>query len=109
MNPSQSIDSGTEVAVRVALLRMALHNSARSVPVQFAAVAWIVYLGWRGGHDVVTAIVAAMGLAVGLWRLLITRRYAPGGVVAEDMFDRASTQCHRLRLQVQAALHCIKH
>ena len=66
----------TEVGVQRELLRLALHNSARSVLLQFVAVAVIVTMGVHAGRSTAAVAVGAIGLAVAAWRLLISQRYA---------------------------------
>ena len=65
----------TDVAVRRELLRLSLHNSSRSVPLQLAAVAVLAGMGFYAGREVAAAVTAALGIAVGLWRVRISRRY----------------------------------
>jgi signal transduction histidine kinase/CheY-like chemotaxis protein len=84
-----SNDQETEIAVRLELLRLALHNSGRSVPLQFAAVAWIVDVGWNGGYNAAAVVTAILGLGVGVWRVWIARRCAPEGVVPVSALNRA--------------------
>jgi signal transduction histidine kinase len=67
--------SRTESAVRRELLRLALRNSGRSVPLQLAAVAVIVLMGLTGESRVAAAVAGALGVAVSIWRWLISRRY----------------------------------
>ena len=70
-------DGGTtEVGVQQELLRLALHNSARSVLLQFVAVAVIVTMGVHAGRPTAAGAVGATGFAVAAWRLLISHRYA---------------------------------
>ena len=66
----------TEVGVQRELLRLALHNSARSVLLQFVAVAVIITMGVHAGRSTAAVAVGAIGLAVAAWRLLISQRYA---------------------------------
>jgi two-component system, sensor histidine kinase len=77
MNASRLTESNTETAVGLELMRLALHNSARSVPLQLVTVVWIVQLGWREGQMLVSGVVAAIGVIVGAWRLLLARSYPP--------------------------------
>ena len=70
-------DGGTtEVGVQRELLRLALHNSARSVLLQFVAVAVIVTMGVHASRPTVAIAVGAIGLAAAAWRWLISQRYA---------------------------------
>jgi signal transduction histidine kinase/CheY-like chemotaxis protein len=66
----------SEVNSRHELLRLALHNSARSVLLQVIAVAVIVAMGVHGNRPIPAAAVAVIGAFVAGWRLLISRRYA---------------------------------
>jgi signal transduction histidine kinase/CheY-like chemotaxis protein len=83
----------TEDAVRRELLRIALHNSARSVPLQLVAVGFITWLGLDVGHPVAATLVALLGVAVAAWRLLISRRFSD--VSSMDEAD-AATAVHHL-------------
>jgi signal transduction histidine kinase len=65
-----------EAAVRRELLRLALHNSGRSVPLQVVAVAFLVYLGWTADCRIAAALTGLAGLGVALWRADISRRFA---------------------------------
>ena len=80
MNADQTID----VALRRELLRLSLHNSARSVPLQLVAVAVLAGIGIFAGRYTAAAATAVLGLAVGVWRVLISRRYADVSVLDED-------------------------
>ena len=66
----------TEAGARHELLRLALHNSARSVLLQVVAVAVIVAMGVHANRPVAAVAVSVIGVAVAVWRLLISRRYA---------------------------------
>jgi signal transduction histidine kinase len=79
MNADQTID----VALRRELLRLSLHNSARSVPLQLVAVAVLAGIGFFAGRSVAALATAVLGLAVGIWRVLISRRYADVSVLDE--------------------------
>jgi signal transduction histidine kinase len=81
----------TEDAVRRELLRIALVNSARSVPLQLVAVAYVAWQGWINGHLFAAALTAALGIAVGLWRIVMARRYAD----VSHLDDRAYTAARR--------------
>jgi signal transduction histidine kinase/CheY-like chemotaxis protein len=74
MSPSQ--EPQTEIAVRKELLRVALGNSARSVPLQLVAVVFIAWLAWDIGHPIAAAVTAVLGLSVAAWRLRIARLFA---------------------------------
>jgi len=65
----------TDAQVQRELLRLTLRNSARSVPLQLLAVAWVAWLGVQAQRTLYAAAVALLGLAVGLWRLSTARRH----------------------------------
>jgi signal transduction histidine kinase/CheY-like chemotaxis protein len=68
---------------------MALRTSARSVPLQLVAVACVVALGWQVGRELAALVCGALGLAVGLWRLHIARRYCNPSKLGDDDLQRA--------------------
>ena len=84
-----STDPAVEGAVRRELLRLALQNSGRSVPLQIVAVAFLVYLGVDENCQVAAAATAALGLAVAFWRLDISRRYRDSISLSDDALLRA--------------------
>ena len=73
---TMSSEPFSEAAARRELLRLALHNSARSVPLLLVVVGFLVFLGVRGDRLPAAVATGLIGLAVSLWRLAITRRYA---------------------------------
>ena len=78
-----------EAAVRREMLRLALHNSGRSVPLQLVAVAYVAYLGVVANRSAVAWGVCGIGIAVALWRLLISRRYADPSALSDAALKRA--------------------
>jgi signal transduction histidine kinase/CheY-like chemotaxis protein len=79
MHPAPSIESATQRE----LLELALHNSSRSVPLQLVAVGIIVGMGWQSGRVVAASVCAVLGIAVSVWRLMISRRYATTATLSE--------------------------
>jgi signal transduction histidine kinase/CheY-like chemotaxis protein len=78
--------SSTESAVRRELLRLALHNSGRSVPLQLVAVAFVVYLGMTSGREAAAITTGILGALTGVWRWFISRRFASlSGRPASDL------------------------
>ena len=78
---AMNADQVTEYAVRQELLRLALLNSTRSVPLQLVAVAVVVAIGWLAGANVASGCAAVLGVAVAVWRFSLSRRYpAPNGL-----------------------------
>ena len=64
-----------DAAVRRELLRLAMRNSARTVPLQLVAVAIVVALGFIVDAKVAACVAAVMGVLVAAWRLAITKRF----------------------------------
>ena len=87
-----STDPITDVAVQRELLRLSLHNSSRSVPLQLVAVAVLAGLGYFAGRYVAVGVTVVLGLAVGLWRVLITRRYSDVDTLFEPGLAQATRQ-----------------
>ena len=75
--PRPAGEPGTEASVQHELLRLTLRHAGRSVPLQLAAVAWIVWLGVDAQRTAAAVSVALLGLAVGLWRWSTARRFLP--------------------------------
>jgi len=69
------IETPIETAIQRELLQVALRNSARSVVLLFVAVLFVAWLGWMDGQLVASAVTLVLGLAVGLWRLMLGRDY----------------------------------
>ena len=88
-----------ESAAKRELLRLALLNSARSVPLLLVAVAFIFALGLAVDARGSAFAVVVLGLVVALWRVLISRRYKSADVLAQDKVVRAN-----LELEGNAAL-----
>ena len=88
MHSATSIESAT----RRELLELALHNSARSVPLQLLAVGFIVYLGWLTGHDRAALACGVLGIVVSVWRVAISRRFAATTALSEAQLGRATSE-----------------
>ncbi len=92
-------ESTTEASVQRELLRLALHNSGRSVPLLIVAFGYIALLGFGAGQSLAAWLVVACGSLVAAWRHLITRRYRDGATSTAEGIRRA-----RLELEGNAAL-----
>jgi signal transduction histidine kinase len=86
------IDHATDTTVRRELTGAALHNSARSVPLQIVAVAFLVTLGVQGDRPHAAVAIGVVGFAVAVWRLLISRRYADARSLDEAALKRAQRE-----------------
>lgn len=87
-----SVPSDTEVAVRRELLRIALQNSARTVPLQLIAVGVVVFFGFEAGAYGSSTIAVALGLAVAVWRLALSYRYPATETLPERKISRATKE-----------------
>ncbi len=92
-------DSHSLAGVKRELLQLALHNSARSVVLQFAAVCVIVLMGLGSDRVRVALAAGVVGAVVGAWRLSITKRYRQ----PNELSDRRMLQMER-ELEGNAAL-----
>jgi two-component system, sensor histidine kinase len=84
--------SSINAAVQRETLRMALHNSGRSVPLQVVAVGVLVVLAIELDMKAVAALVAILGLSVALWRLSLSRRYAKVSDCTDLALARVETE-----------------
>ncbi len=82
----------TDAAVRRELLRLALRNSTRSVPLQLVAVAFVAYLGLQVGAMYTAAVVGLLGLSIAFWRLSLARRYPSADHLSEAQLARATAE-----------------
>ncbi len=97
--PMVTRESPIEVAVRRALLEVALANAARNVPVQLAAVLFVVFLGWDSGQPAAAILTGLLGVVVAAWRWSTTHRFADVSALAPSALDRV-----RVELEVNALL-----
>ncbi|MCY7299184.1 MAG: hypothetical protein LH616_08240, partial [Ilumatobacteraceae bacterium] len=64
-----------EAAVRRELLRLAMLNSARSVPLQLLAVGIVVVMGILVEATVAAGAAALLGVVVAVWRLAVAKQF----------------------------------
>jgi two-component system, sensor histidine kinase len=83
-----SVEPSTEAGVKRELLRLALHNSARSVLLQLAAVVVIVLMGVTVQRVDAAVGAGVLGVLVAAWRLLISRRYGQSNSLSEPAVQR---------------------
>ena len=80
----------TEVEVHRELMRLALHNSIRSIPLQIVAVVVMVLMGAAVGKYAGATATAALGLGVAFWRLVISRKFSgPDRILSERELSSA--------------------
>jgi two-component system, sensor histidine kinase len=88
-------EQSTEIAVDREVMRLALHNSTRSVPIQIFAVLVLVFFGIESGRSVAAAATAVLGFTVAIWRVMISRRFA------KDAATLSSQELHLARRQIE--------
>ncbi len=77
---------GIDTAIQRKLLRVAVRNSARSVPLLLVAVFFLAWLGWQAGDRAAAAAVLVLGLPVSAWRWALNQAWrgqddiAPGRI-----------------------------
>jgi signal transduction histidine kinase/ActR/RegA family two-component response regulator len=91
--------SPIESAARRELLRLALLNSARSVPLLLVAVVYIVSLGIAAECPRSAVAVGLLGAVGAAWRVLISLRYKNPETLSQQAVDRS-----KLELEGNAAL-----
>ncbi len=62
---------GIETAIQRSMLRVAVRNSASSVPLLTVVIAFIAWLGWDAGDPRAALATLALGLPVAAWRLAL--------------------------------------
>ncbi len=67
--------SGIDTQIRQEVLQVALRNSGRSVGLLMVAVLYLGWLGWEVERPWIGAAVLLIGVAVSVWRWLLTRRW----------------------------------
>ena len=90
----------TELKVQRELLRLALHNSGRSSLLLLLAVVVLVWMGLDAEHAAAAALAAVLGLAVVVWRLLISRAFP----TVDDGLSEDRLHLVRLHLESNALL-----
>ena len=88
-----------DAGVKREMLRLALHNSARSVLLQLAAVIVIVVIGVSAQRHLAAGAVGLIGVVVAAWRLSISARFKPTSGSSLVLLDRL-----RRELEGNAAL-----
>jgi signal transduction histidine kinase len=89
-----SLGSPIDAAVRRELLRMALRNSTRSVPLQIAGIAFFVGLGLEIKMVTIAALVGLIGLGVVAWRYSLSGRFS-------DVPSRSDAELLRLEYELE--------
>jgi two-component system, sensor histidine kinase len=87
--------TSTDHAVRRELLRLALHNSTRSVLLQLVAVAVVALLGYQNGRPAAALATVVIGIVVAAWRLRVSRAFGLTMATSSDSGYR------RLQLELE--------
>jgi signal transduction histidine kinase/CheY-like chemotaxis protein len=83
-------EGSTDSAVRRELLRVALRNSARSIPLQLVVVAFMAWMALLHDRPYVAGITVLLGLSVAVWRLWISSKFA----ATEKLDDAGVSHAH---------------
>jgi signal transduction histidine kinase len=78
-----------ESAAQRELLRLAMVNSARSVPMALAALTFLVWLGFENGRPAAAATMLGLGAVVAVWRVWISRRFRNPDQLSAQQVARA--------------------
>ena len=68
---------GIDTAIQRKMLRLAVRNSARSVPLLTVAVLFLAYLGWQAHDPIAATLMLVVGLPVSAWRWWLDHVYGP--------------------------------
>ena len=82
----------SDAAVRRELLRLALRNSSRTIPLQLLAVGIVVSLSVWVSVPGVGVAAAVLGLLVAVWRFSVSRRYSDAANLSEQQIARATLE-----------------
>ena len=85
-------DSTTEIAVKRELLRLALRNSSRGIPLQLLAVGIVVALSIMVHARAFGIVAAVLGLIVSAWRFSVSRRYGSAASLSERQIAGATRE-----------------
>jgi signal transduction histidine kinase/CheY-like chemotaxis protein len=72
-----------DVSVRREMVRMALRNSTRTVPLQLLAVGFFVTLGIEAGFVGIAIVTALLGAIVAIWRYALGRRFSDSTTLSD--------------------------
>ena len=81
-----------DAAVRRELLRLAMRNSARSVPLQLLAVGIVVGLGFVVQSRAAATAAAIIGVLVGVWRVSMARRFLREDAKSDEEIARSARE-----------------
>jgi signal transduction histidine kinase len=65
---------GIDTPIQREMLRVALRNSARSVPLLMVAASYVAWLGWQAADLRSAGITLGLAAVVSIWRLLLDRQ-----------------------------------
>ena len=94
-----TVPDGIDTAIQRRMLRLAVRNSARSVPLLTVAVLFLAYLGWQTHDPISAAVMLAVGLPMSAWRWWLDRSYG-----AQESIEDARIQGVVRQLESNATL-----
>ena len=90
MTPQTTPDAKIEATVRRELLRLALVNAERTIPLLLVAVVIIVVLGVSAHAHRAALIAAGLGMTVAIWRYRLARRFVEQERLSEPQIQSAT-------------------
>ena len=78
---------GINTAIQRQMLRMAVRNSARSVPLLTVAVFFLAWLGWQAGDGDTAVLMLLLGLPVSVWRWWLDHRYKGAETIEPERIE----------------------
>ncbi|MBL8305990.1 MAG: response regulator [Rubrivivax sp.] len=91
---------GIEIAIRRRMLRVAVRNSARSVPLLVLVVLFFAALAWQSGSRWLTFTMLGIGLPVSAWRLMLLRHHGEREAATAAQIDGVVRQLEGNALMV---------
>ena len=82
-----SAPDGIELSIRRRMLRVAVRNSARSVPLLVLVVLFFAVLAWESGLRWLAGTLLGIGLPVSAWRLMLAQRHGQQEAASAQQID----------------------
>jgi signal transduction histidine kinase/CheY-like chemotaxis protein len=83
---------GIDTAIQRQMLRVAVRNSARSVPLLTVAVLFLAWLGWQAGDRKTAVAMLVLGLPVSAWRWWLDWRYRGAEAIEPERIEAVVRQ-----------------
>ena len=85
-------NDGIETAIQRRMLKLAVGNSAQSVPLLVVAVVFIAWLGWDAGDRLSATATLVLGLGVAVWRWFLGHAHRGSDAIAPEHARSVSLQ-----------------